>query len=156
MRIFRSRIQQGLSDGTPIATFIDEVSMLTPICLGQILGRYQHPDLKDFKQGAFILVGDMWQVYFVKQSFLPFSLVLHSFSHCNSSHFFISFFHRFALWLANPFSKLWWNQYLRLLQLGLLSFLQLNCSNLLKFSIWLNNSAPCTQCIMLTLLQSQK
>ena len=63
MRIFRSRIQQGLTDGTPIATFIDEVSMLTPIVLGQILGRYSHPDLTDFKQGAFILVGDMWQVF---------------------------------------------------------------------------------------------
>jgi hypothetical protein len=63
MRIFRSRIEQGLTDGTPIATFIDEVSMLTPVCLGQILGRYRHPDLTDFKQGAFILVGDMWQVF---------------------------------------------------------------------------------------------
>ena len=61
MRLFRSRIQQGLNDSTPITTIIDEISMLSPIQLGQIMGRYDDHRLHDFRPGPFILVGDMWQ-----------------------------------------------------------------------------------------------
>ena len=59
-RLFRSRIEKGLSDRTPIATIIDEISMLSTIRLGQILGRYS--DIEDFVQWPMILVGDMWQI----------------------------------------------------------------------------------------------
>lgn len=59
-RIFASKVKRSLDDGTPVITFIDEVSLMTAITLGHVIQRYK--ETKDLLIGPFILVGDFYQV----------------------------------------------------------------------------------------------
>ena len=59
-RIFSSKVKRALEDGTPIITFIDEVSLMTAITLGHVIQRYR--EIEGLIIGPFILVGDFYQV----------------------------------------------------------------------------------------------
>lgn len=59
-RIFTSKVKRSLDDGTPVITFIDEVSLMTAITLGHVIQRYR--EIKGLIIGPFILVGDFYQV----------------------------------------------------------------------------------------------
>jgi hypothetical protein len=60
LRIFTSKFKKALEDGTPVVTFVDEVSLMTAITLGHMLKRYR--EIPDLIVGPFILVGDFYQV----------------------------------------------------------------------------------------------
>ena len=60
-RIFTSKLRRALTDGTPVVTFLDEVSMCTAITLGHIIQRYR--EVENLIIGPFILVGDFFQVF---------------------------------------------------------------------------------------------
>ena len=62
-RIFTSKVKRSLEDGTPVITFIDEVSLMTAITLGHVIQRYR--EIKGLIIGPFILVGDFYQVCLV-------------------------------------------------------------------------------------------
>ena len=57
---FSSRVRVALDDRSPVCTVVDECSMLTVITLGHILQRYS--EVRDLQLGAFIFVGDFFQV----------------------------------------------------------------------------------------------
>ena len=59
-RMFSSRVRVALDDRSPVCTVVDECSMLTVITLGHILQRYS--EVRDLRLGAFIFVGDFFQV----------------------------------------------------------------------------------------------
>ena len=61
-KIFASKLRLAIADGTPVITFLDEVSLTTAITLGHMLQRYHEID--NLIIGPFILVGDFFQVYF--------------------------------------------------------------------------------------------
>ena len=61
-RIFSSKLKHALEDGTPVITFIDEVSLSTAITLGHVVQRYRELETKGLVIGPFILVGDFFQV----------------------------------------------------------------------------------------------
>ena len=61
-RIFASKLKHALDDGTPVITFIDEVSLSTAIILGHVIQRYRQLEAKGLVIGPFILVGDFFQV----------------------------------------------------------------------------------------------
>ena len=60
LRIFTSKFRRALEDGTPVVTFVDEVSLMTAITLGHMMKRYR--EIPDLIVGPFILVGDFYQV----------------------------------------------------------------------------------------------
>jgi len=62
-RIFRSKVRRSLEEGTPVITFIDEVSLMPTITLGHVIQRYREID--GLLIGPFILVGDFFQVWSV-------------------------------------------------------------------------------------------
>ena len=62
-RIFTSKVRRSLEDGTPVITFIDEVSLMTAITLGHVIQRYR--EIEGLLIGPFILVGDFYQVWSV-------------------------------------------------------------------------------------------
>ena len=80
MRIFSSKLKHALEDGTPVITFIDEVSLSTAITLGHVVQRYRELETKGLVIGPFILVGDFFQVLYSMHPLIQFLSLFATFS----------------------------------------------------------------------------